>query len=547
MQSRIFTRFWIIIAAASLLVVLFIAAWLVAMGNTKQEMYAEYNQQQLFLVSGTAGGIEGLFDDLIAGLRTLGELPVIHQFDEESSRRELNRKMNELTPQGIVDIGILDDNGKARFFAMDRDKENFDYSWRSYFKKAQKIPSIDTQSQVIELQNLERDALGFMIAIPIYETSGVENMGVILGSISLETLINRHIAPFKPPGEGHIYLVNGDLDIIWSSDSEAVRSSLLTERQAAFTSMIGEMSAWTSDDAAGGTYTYSDSLRGNDVDLIAYAPVRIGQEIMAICVKTPGNVARLTSLKVTQSQQYVFILSILTILAGVLIGGLILRRETQRRFQAENALKKSEMEQAILAERNRLASDLHDSVTQGLYGIVLYADAAKGQISAGQINKVDDYLTEIKDAGKESLAEMRQLIFELRPPLLVDEGLSTALEARLNAVEKRAGLAVNFISEIESRLPLEIEEGLYRIALEALNNALKHAKAKKIQVSLEQNNGMITLEIMDDGCGFDRHKAAISGGMGLKNIAARTKKLDGRIHITSNPGNGTQIKVEVGV
>ena len=66
MQSRIFTRFWIIIAAASLLVLVFIAAWLVAMGNTKQEMYEEYNQQQLFLVSGTAAGIEGLFDDLTA-------------------------------------------------------------------------------------------------------------------------------------------------------------------------------------------------------------------------------------------------------------------------------------------------------------------------------------------------------------------------------------------------------------------------------------------------------------------------------------------------
>jgi signal transduction histidine kinase len=455
--------------------------------------------------------------------------------------------MSELTPQGVVDIGILDGDGKARFFAVDRDKENFDFSWRSYFKKAHEIPSIDTGSEVIELQNLERDNLGFMIAIPFYETSGVQNEGVILGSLSLETLINRHIAPFKPPGDGHIYLVNSDLDIIWSSDSEAVRSSLLSEQQAAFTEMTDEMNLWTSENAVGNAYIYSGSLGGNDDDLIAYAPVHIGQKIMAVCVKTPGNVARLTSLTVTQSQQYVFILSILTILAGVLIGGLILRRETKRRFQAENALKKSEMEQAILSERNRLASDLHDSVTQALYGIVLHADAAKGQISAGETNKADEYLTEIKDAGKEGLAEMRLLIFELRPPLLVDEGLSAALEARLNAVEKRAGLSVSYKSEIESRLPLAVEEGLYWVALEALNNALKHAKTKQIKVSLKQHNELIILEVMDDGCGFDRHKAETSGGMGLKNMITRTKKLDGRIQINSTPGNGTQIKVEVGV
>jgi len=547
MQSRIFTRFWIIITSASLLVLVFIAAWFVAMENAKQEMYEEYNQQQLFLVSGTAAGIEGLFDDLAAGLRTLGDLTVIQKFDEQSARREINRKMSELTPQGVVDIGILDGDGKARFFAVDRDKENFDYSWRSYFKKAHVIPSIDTGSEVIEFQNLERDALGFMIAIPFSGTSGVQNEGVILGSLSLETLINRHIAPFKPPGGGHIYLVNSDLDIIWSSDSEAVRSSLISEQHAAFTEMTDEMNLWTSDNAVGTAYIYSGSFAGNDDDLVAYAPVHIGQEIMAVCVKTPGNVARLTSLTVTQSQQYVFILSILTILVGVLIGGLILRRETKRRFQAENALKKSEMEQAILSERNRLASDLHDSVTQSLYGIVLHADAAKGQISAGETNKADEYLTEIKDAGKEGLAEMRLLIFELRPPLLVDKGLSAALEARLNAVEKRAGLSVSYTSEIESRLPITIEEGLYRVALEALNNALKHAKAKQIKVSLKQHNELLILEIMDDGCGFDPHKAETSGGMGLKNMMDRTNKLDGRIQINSTPGKGTQIKVEVGV
>jgi signal transduction histidine kinase len=266
---------------------------------------------------------------------------------------------------------------------------------------------------------------------------------------------------------------------------------------------------------------------------------------MAVSIITPSRVARQSTLSAFQSQQLVFIISIATLLVGILVGGLALRRETNRRFHIEEALRKSETEQAILTERNRLASDLHDSVTQGLYGILLHADAARGQLAARHTEKAAEYLEEIKAAGKEGLAEMRLLIFELRSPVLEEEGLVSALEARLFGVEKRAGLKVDFSSDIGSRLPLDIEEGLYRIAQEALNNMLKHAQAQQVQVNLKQVEGAITLEIEDDGSGFDVETARRAGGMGIANMEERAEKLNSRLSIRSEPGRGTRIMVEV--
>jgi len=246
-------------------------------------------------------------------------------------------------------------------------------------------------------------------------------------------------------------------------------------------------------------------------------------------------------------EKFQLLLSVVTIFVGVLVGAQVLGREIRRRFQVEEALKVSEMSQAIIKERNRLAGDLHDSVTQGLYGIVLHADAAEGQLSAGNSDQAVEYLDEIKAAGKEALAEMRLLIFELRPPVLEREGLEAALEMRLYAVEKRAGLKAEFQSEIEDRLPLAIEEGLYRIAQEALNNALKHAHAKHIWVHLYQVGSAVKLEVADDGHGFEVDSAHKHGGMGLTSMQERAMNLSGKLTIISNPNEGTRLVVEVTV
>jgi signal transduction histidine kinase len=218
-----------------------------------------------------------------------------------------------------------------------------------------------------------------------------------------------------------------------------------------------------------------------------------------------------------------------------------LRREIAQRTQAEEALRQREREKAIAEERNRLARELHDSVTQALYGVMLYSEAAVGHLALGDTDRVAEHLKELQDTSQEALAEMRLLIFELRPPILEELGLVAALQTRLQAVEGRAGLKTEFKTNLEERLPPEVEEGVYRIALEALNNALKHAQARNIKIHLHQDESSASLEIVDDGIGFDMVTAHERGGLGLSAMEERVAELGGRLTVESVPSSGTRI------
>jgi signal transduction histidine kinase len=222
-----------------------------------------------------------------------------------------------------------------------------------------------------------------------------------------------------------------------------------------------------------------------------------------------------------------------------------LRREADQRVRAEEALRQREREKAVAEERNRLARELHDSVTQALYGVTLYSEAAAGHLGLGHTDRVAEHLQELQDTAQEALAEMRLLIFELRPPILEELGLVAALQARLQAVEGRAGLRTEFKTNVEERLPSDVEEGLYRIALEALNNALRHAQASNIEVHLRQDELGTTLEIADDGIGFDLATARERGGMGLAAMEERAAELGGRLTVESAAGEGTSVRVRL--
>jgi signal transduction histidine kinase len=202
---------------------------------------------------------------------------------------------------------------------------------------------------------------------------------------------------------------------------------------------------------------------------------------------------------------------------------------------------------AVMKERNRLARDLHDSVTQALYGVTLYAEAAARQLQSGQVEMASGHLDEIRKTAQESLREMRLLIFELRLPMLKKEGLAAALQSRLESVEGRVGLKTEFSAVGNGRLKPEIEEGLYRIAQEALNNALKHAHATRVSVSLHRYDHAVTLEIVDDGRGFDPVEAQELGGFGLRGMEERALRLGGELTVCSSPGKGTQVRMEVGL
>jgi len=200
---------------------------------------------------------------------------------------------------------------------------------------------------------------------------------------------------------------------------------------------------------------------------------------------------------------------------------------------------------AVLAERQRLARELHDSVTQSLYSITLYANAAALALGAGKVDATAGYLQELQETAQEGMRDMRLLIFQLHPPVLETEGLVAALQARLAAVEGRAGLQTEFHIEGERRLPIAIETELYWIAQEALNNVRKHAAARQVVVHLRFTDASICLEIRDDGVGFDPDAVSAERWGGLHTIAERTARIGGVLTYESKPGEGTRVKVEV--
>jgi signal transduction histidine kinase len=209
---------------------------------------------------------------------------------------------------------------------------------------------------------------------------------------------------------------------------------------------------------------------------------------------------------------------------------------------AENTrLSQQSQELAVLEERNRLARDLHDSITQSLFGITLNAEIAARLLHSGEINQTGLSLQELKALALDALGEMRLMIYELRPSVFDQEGLVAALQARLDAVEGRVGLQTNLVLQGEIRLAPQFEAGLYRIAQEALNNVLKHAHASHVTIHLAQDAQLIAMEIADDGVGFDPLLAADAGGMGLRNMQERARELGFNFEVLSRPGQGTKI------
>jgi len=200
---------------------------------------------------------------------------------------------------------------------------------------------------------------------------------------------------------------------------------------------------------------------------------------------------------------------------------------------------------AVVQERQRLARELHDSVTQLLYGQVLFSGAGLKVLKQGNLQLAEQHLSRIDQAALQALREMRLLLFELRPSDTLDEGLVEALGRRLEAVEKRTGIDAKVFVEGELEVDESTEMGLYRIAEEALNNTLKHAHATEVIVKISCLKDLIQLQIQDNGKGFELSEKVKSGGMGLMNMYERAAALGGKLEILTAPEQGTKISVDI--
>jgi signal transduction histidine kinase len=208
-------------------------------------------------------------------------------------------------------------------------------------------------------------------------------------------------------------------------------------------------------------------------------------------------------------------------------------------------LRKQAQEGAVVQERQRLARELHDSVTQALYSLNLMVNAARRFAENGNMERSLHYLDQLPDISQQALKEMRLLIYDLRPSALEEEGLAFALAQRLETVERRAGVSPTLSCDPAIKLPREIEEGIYRITIEALNNVLKHAAATEVSVRVENTQENVVLEIQDNGKGFEPTRGILAEGIGMKSMRERAEQFNGSFEVFSRPGSGTLVRAVI--
>ena len=228
------------------------------------------------------------------------------------------------------------------------------------------------------------------------------------------------------------------------------------------------------------------------------------------------------------------LMSGVTELTGAALERFRLRDETERARQRAHDL-------AALEERTRLARELHDSVSQALYGIGLGAQTAYRSLDKNPtiVRESVEYVLTLAEAG---LAEMRALIFELRPESLETEGLAVALAKQAASIQARHGIEVQIELGDEPQMVLATKESLYRVAREALHNVVKHANATRIMLRMQCDDNLLQLDVIDNGIGFETSKD-FPGHLGLHSMRERVVQMGGEISIKSAQGSGTQLSV----
>lgn len=196
-------------------------------------------------------------------------------------------------------------------------------------------------------------------------------------------------------------------------------------------------------------------------------------------------------------------------------------------------------ELTVVEERNRLARDLHDSVAQTLFSLALTAEAAK---KTGGFDEIE----QVNELAKEALAELRSIVFELRPADLAADGLVPTIVKHADVVRRVFGQDIEVDVRSEHRLDADTELELFRITQEALSNALKHARASKVVIALDLAVDPARLEVRDDGVGFDPDAAGIRARhLGLTSMEERARAIGGKLRIDAGPGRGTVVTVDV--
>jgi PAS domain S-box-containing protein len=321
------------------------------------------------------------------------------------------------------------------------------------------------------------------------------------------------------------YLVESSPDLVWMTDA-AGRLTFVSDRAMP---VIG----WSPDDLIGRSFADLAPHEGRKAAVARFLWLR----------RHPAEPhrSRFRVLGADGAERLVEVTGIGMIADGEFVGAHGAARDVGELDRLEADLRRQAAELAASEERAHLARELHDSVTQALFSMTLQSRSIE-LLMARDPAQVPGKLAELRELQRDALAEMRALIFELRPGNLAEQGLVHALRTHASGLSGRIGLPVVVDANLGDRRPsLDVEEALYRIAQEALHNIVKHAGARRARVEIDRHPEGVRLRIEDDGQGFDP-LAVPNGHLGLTGMRARAEQLGGHFAVTSALGRGTVVE-----
>jgi PAS domain S-box-containing protein len=360
-----------------------------------------------------------------------------------------------------------------------------------------------------------------------FDAGDAELLKLLADQAAIALTNARLYAELEDSERRYRHLIDNSPDIVWSVDAEGIFTF--------FSDSLEPRTGWK-----------PDQLLGQPFNIIA------GEETLAAAVgawerlkQDPDRDQRfrldlpLPDGSIAQTE----VAMTGTIVDGRFLGAVGLVRDISERERLEGDLRSQAAELAASQERAHLARELHDSVTQALFSMGLTLRTLEILLATNP-EAAGEKLAELRELQKDALAEMRTLIFELRPSSLESDGLVQALRTHATAVQRRTGLTIVVDAEPIDRLPLPAEEALYRIGQEAMHNIVKHANASNAALRIFRDGGHVRLSVSDDGIGFAPDEVP-RGHLGLIGMRQRVDLVGGELRVQSRTGDGTLIEASV--
>ncbi len=597
MAQRLPLNPWLISGTALSLVAALLILGDLAFRATERMAVHEFNRRQLVVATEAANGIELYFETLANSLMAEARDPFIRSDEVGSAQAALGRRYDELKYHGLNDIALIGSDGIIKANVNAPQIVGRDFSWRKYFTEARQLRSADSYViEFIEFKGVDLGKQGVLIAVPLIADitepvteQSLKGCGVIVGTLELDSIAERFIAPIGSSGSAQAFLINDEFDLLWDQDRSRLGKNLLRESQgfqdhqerlqAMKSRRSGTVETWyfRFDPGTGSFDSNSYERR-----LLAYSSVALGQEVWTVGVWAPRKQARRLIRSVYQAQLAVVGMSILITIIGAgyaLVSShrltVLLRQKVATisteldayhvKFETTDRRHRQEIDRASqLAAAGELAAGVAHEIKNPICGI---CDALRVILDRHEDIRERPIFEEMLLQAERVNKTVRDLLSFARPRAVNIQpmDLHIMLHQVVEFCRDRFGQdGVNLVEVFEAgeALVRADRELLKQVFLNLLMNAA-HACADaggrvELATSRDDSAGTVVVEVSDDGGGIPPEVAGQifrpffttkSKGTGLGLPLSRSIVLQhgGEILAQSQPGSGTKIQVTLPV